>query len=57
MPDERIVVASIGAMLVLYSVTVVSYSLPFVGQALFISHDHVQVVLNTVGLGRWRLRL
>jgi MFS transporter, MHS family, proline/betaine transporter len=49
-PGRRIVMGSVGAMLVFYSVTVVSYSLPFVGHALFVSHDHVQVALNTLAL-------
>jgi MFS family permease len=42
--------ASFGALLVFYNVTVISYALPFVGQALFESSDRVQGALNTLGL-------
>ena len=42
--------ASVGAMLVFYSVTVIAYSLPFVGQALFATDDRIQGALNTLAL-------
>ena len=45
-----VVLASVGALLVFYSVTVIAYSLPFVGQALFETHDRVQAALSTLAL-------
>jgi MFS family permease len=47
---REVVRAAVGAMLVFYSVTVIAYSLPFVGRTLFESTDEVQVALNTLGL-------
>jgi MHS family proline/betaine transporter-like MFS transporter len=44
------VLASVGALLVFYSVTVIAYSLPFVGQALFETQDRVQAALSTLAL-------
>jgi MFS family permease len=46
----EVVRGSIGALLVFYNVTVISYSLPFVGRALFQSPDRVQVALNPLAL-------
>ncbi|HZA59773.1 MAG TPA: MFS transporter [Solirubrobacterales bacterium] len=47
---REVVLASVGGMLVFYSVTVIAYSLPFVGQALFETQDRVQGALNTLAL-------
>ena len=48
--SPAVVQASIGIMLVFYSVTVVAYSLPFVSQALFATTNHIQAALDTLGL-------
>lgn len=48
--NTAVVQASIGIMLVFYSVTVVAYSLPFVSQALFTTTNHIQAALDTLGL-------
>ena len=47
---RSVVRASFGALLVFYNVTVIAYSLPFIGQTLFESPDRVQGALNTLGL-------